>query len=141
MDPKHQAGTRRTRRPSGQSVPQTGRHAAVATKVSVREAPRSRSTAKATAAGRTYATVLAAAYADVWLAAADAVERGGSVADAERAFRDAWAAARRKAFKRHVEPIFSRHLPAGKEPADAAARARIVALWRAFADGLLKGDG
>ena len=92
----------------------------------------------AVALGRAYAPVLAGTYADAWLAAADTLERGGSVAQSQKALQDAWTAARVRAFKARVAPAFSMVLPEGAEPADAAERLRVAATWRAFASGLRK---
>lgn len=86
--------------------------------------------------GRDYAPRLAATYADGWEAAATTLERGGTVTDAQKALQTQWSAGRTRLFKAAVEPAFARTLPAGTEPPDGASRARVAALWRAFAAGL-----
>ena len=49
------------------------------------------------------------------------------------------AEARVKAFREQVQPAFARVLSEGEEPADAATRKKVAALWRAFAEGLKTG--
>lgn len=88
------------------------------------------------ALGRDYARVLAETYADAWRAAAETLEKGGTVADAQKVLQGAWTASRVKAFKSRVAPQFARVLPEGEEPTDAASRARVATLWRSFASGL-----
>src|SRR5262249_38807792 len=91
------------------------------------------------ALGRAYAPVLADTYADAWLAAAAALEHGGSVADAQRVLQATWLAARARAFRSEGQPSFSLILPEGAEPVDPAERSRVVELWRSFAGGLRGG--
>jgi hypothetical protein len=91
------------------------------------------------ALGRAYVPVLATGYADAWLAAARALEEGKSVAEAQATLQETWKDARIKSFRSAVAPAFARVLPEGTEPADAAKRARVAALWRAFAKGLKRG--
>jgi len=90
----------------------------------------------ARALGREYAPVLASTYADAWVAAARVIEGGGSVAHAQEVLQQTWKEARVRAFRSRVDPAFSRVLAEGAEPADAAERARVAALWRGFAAGL-----
>ena len=89
--------------------------------------------------GRAYATTVVATLSDAWVAAADALGQGKTVAEAQAALQQGWQAARAKAFAASVTPEFSRVLADGAEPKDAAQRAEVVALWRAFAAGLTKG--
>lgn len=91
------------------------------------------------AIGRSYAPVLVRTYADAWDSAARAIEDGKPVAEAQKTLQETWKAARVKAFRDEVEPAFARTLPAGTEPTDAAARSRVAALWRSFAEGLKQG--
>ena len=88
------------------------------------------------ALGGDYAGVLAATYADGWIVAADTLEKGGSVAVAQKALQDSWAASRVKSFRARVAPEFARVLAEGTEPEGPASRARVAALWRSFASGL-----
>jgi hypothetical protein len=90
------------------------------------------------ALGKAYATDLVATYADAWNAAATTLEQGKTVSEAQKALQDTWKDGRTKAFKAKVEPALSQMLPEGTEPADAAKRAQVVQLWRAFAKGLTK---
>lgn len=90
--------------------------------------------------GRAYAPTLAPALAEGWLAAADAIEAGKSVGEAQEALQSAFKAARVRAFSARVVPEFARVLPEGAEPEDAAARARVARLWRDFARGLRGGE-
>jgi hypothetical protein len=92
-----------------------------------------------TALGMAYAPALASAYGDGWTAAADTLERGGTVAEAREALRDAWTMSRERAFIARVAPTFDRVLPEGSEPATPAQRAEVVGLWRDFARGLKGG--
>ncbi len=93
-------------------------------------------TAELKALGKSYASVLATTYAAAWRAAAETLENGGTVAQAQKVLQDEWTERRVRAFKAEVAPVLSRILPEGTEPADAAARARVVTAWRAFAAGL-----
>jgi hypothetical protein len=88
------------------------------------------------ALGRAFSTVLESTYADAWLAAAQALEEGRSVADAQKVLQDTWKEARVKAFTSAVGPSFALVLPEGREPASPVQRAQVVELWRAFAKGL-----
>ena len=89
--------------------------------------------------GKAYAPALVTTYADAWIAAAQSLEEGKSVADSQKALQDAWKDGRTKAFKAKVEPSLAQILPAGQEPSDPAKRAQVAALWRAFASGLRAG--
>jgi hypothetical protein len=91
------------------------------------------------ALGKAYAKSLAATYADGWDAAALALERGGSVPEAQKALQRTWTERRVKAFDAEVKPVFARVLPEGTEPAEVAKRSQVVALWRSFARGLKGG--
>jgi hypothetical protein len=88
------------------------------------------------ALGRTFAPVLASTYAVAWQAAAQALEEGKSVADAQKVLQDTWKAERVKAFATEVGQGFGIVLPEGTEPTDPAKRAQVVELWRSFAKGL-----
>ena len=98
---------------------------------------RRRSTARRL--GRSFAPAAASNLGDGWLAAADALEQGKTVADAQAALQAAWQDARIKAFAAKVAPEFARVLPEGAEPTDPAKRAEVVKLWRDFAAGLKGG--
>jgi hypothetical protein len=89
--------------------------------------------------GRAYAPVVVATLSDAWNAAADALGRGQTVAQAQAALQQNWQAGRTKAFAASVAPEFAKVLPEGSEPKDDAQRAAVVALWRAFAKGLKGG--
>ena len=88
------------------------------------------------ALGRAYAPEVASCLGDGWLAAADALDQGKTVPEAQAALHNAWQAARTRAFAAKVVPDFSRVLPEGAEPTDPARRAEVVRLWRDFASGL-----
>jgi hypothetical protein len=88
------------------------------------------------ALGRAYAPALVFTYADAWLAAADALDEGGSVTAAQKTLQEHWAAARLREFRARVEPGLSRVLPEGTEPTTKEQRAKISAFWRSFASGL-----
>ncbi len=89
--------------------------------------------------GRAYATTVVATLSDAWNAAADALVRGQTMAEAQATLQQNWQAARAKAFVASVAPEFARALPEGDEPKDDAQRDAVVALWRAFARGLKGG--
>ena len=89
--------------------------------------------------GRSYAPQVASSLGDAWLAAADAIERGQSMTEAQAALQKAWQDSRVRAFSAGVAPEFSRVLPEGQEPTDPVLRARVVKLWRDFAAGLKGG--
>ena len=89
--------------------------------------------------GRSYASTLAATYAEGWLAAARAVEDGETIAEAQAKLQAAWQESRTAAFRREVVPVFSAVLPEGSEPETPEQRARVVSLWRDFAKGLKGG--
>jgi hypothetical protein len=78
--------------------------------------------------GRAYAPLLLASYGDAWLAAAQALEEGKSVAEAEKTLQDTYKDARVRAFTDHVAPSFGLILPAGSEPSTPEKRAQVVAL-------------
>jgi hypothetical protein len=91
------------------------------------------------ALGKAYAPALAATYGDAWMAAAQALEDGKPVAEAQKALQETWKDGRVKAFTNQVAPGFARVLPEGTEPSSPQQRAQVVALWRAFAQGLKRG--
>jgi hypothetical protein len=91
------------------------------------------------ALGRSYAPVLASTYGDGWTAAADSLEKGGTVGDAQKALQDTWRDARERAFAARAVPAFARVLPEGAEPSTPEKRAEVVKLWRDFARGLKGG--
>jgi hypothetical protein len=89
--------------------------------------------------GKTYAPLLLASYSDAWLAAAQTLEKGNSVAEAQKTLQETWKAARVKSFTDHVAPSFGLIIAEGAEPSTPKKRAQVVALWRDFARGL-RGD-
>jgi hypothetical protein len=91
------------------------------------------------ALGRSFAPTIASNLGDAWLAAADALEQGKTVTEAQSALQLAWQAARVKSFSTKVAPEFIKVLPEGQEPNTPAARAEVVKLWRDFAAGLKGG--
>ena len=103
-----------------------------------REAPEVESINGATL-GKKFARTMAPTFADGWLAAANALEQGKSMADAQAALQTTWQTARSQSFAQQVGPEFSRVLPEGAEPTDPTQRAAVVRLWRDFARGL-KGE-
>ncbi len=93
----------------------------------------------AAALGRSYGPKVVVALADAWVAAAEALGRGASVAEARSTLQTTWSALRRKAFAAEVAPGLAAVLPEGTEPGDEAHRARVVAFWSEFARGLRGG--
>lgn len=91
------------------------------------------------ALARSYAASLAPDLAVGWAAAADALDRGKTVAESQAALQAAWQAARIASFSGKVGPAFAAVLPEGAEPTDPARRAEVVKLWRDFAAGLKGG--
>lgn len=91
------------------------------------------------ALGRAYAPVLVTTYANAWVVAAETLEQGKSIADAQRALQESWKEGRVKAFTAQVQPRFSTVLPDGVEPSDRVKRAQVAELWRSFARGLNEG--
>jgi hypothetical protein len=91
------------------------------------------------ALGRHFAPSVASNLGDAWLAAADALEQGKTVSEAQAALQLAWQDARIKAFSSQVAPEFVKVLPEGQEPSDSAHRGEVVKLWRDFAAGLKGG--
>ena len=89
--------------------------------------------------GRKFAAVIASSLGDGWGAAADALEQGKSIADAQVAMQTRWHDGRTKAFAAEVAPEFSKVLGEGSEPTDPTQRAAIVKLWRDFGTGLKGG--
>ncbi len=89
--------------------------------------------------GRSFAPTVASNLGDAWLAAANALEQGKTVPEAQAALQLAWQDARVKAFSAKVAPEFIKVLPEGQEPNTPAARAEVVKLWRDFAAGLKGG--
>ncbi len=98
-----------------------------------------RSIVNGKALGRSFAPSVSSGLGDAWLAAADALEQGKAVSDAQAALQSAWQTARIKAFTATVAPEFSKVLAEGAEPADPTQRAAVVKLWRDFAAGLKGG--
>lgn len=107
--------------------------------VSGRPGPAPAPTVNGLALGKAYAPVLLTTYADSWLAAAKTLEEGKPVAEAQKTLQETWKEARIKAFTAEVAPGFAVVLPEGTEPANAAKRAQVAELWRAFAKGLRGG--
>ena len=91
------------------------------------------------ALGRQFAGSVATAFGDAWVAAADTLEQGKSISDAQATLQTKWQDGRTKAFTTLVAPEFSKILGEGAEPTDAAQRAAVVKLWRDFAAGLKGG--
>ena len=91
------------------------------------------------ALGRSFAPTVASNLGDAWLAAADALERGKTMSEAQAALQLAWQDARVKAFTAKVAPEFVKVLAEGQEPTNPAERAEVVKLWRDFAAGLKGG--
>ena len=88
------------------------------------------------ALGRSFAPLAASTLAEGWIAAADAIDAGKTVAEAQVSLQQAWKDARAKAFAAKVAPGLNVVLPEGAEPSDPAKRAEVSKLWRDFAAGL-----
>jgi len=91
------------------------------------------------AVGRAFAPTMAPRFGDAWLAAADALEKGKTVAEAQATLQATWQESRAKAFAAVVAPEFRKVMPEGSEPTDPARRAEVIKLWRDFASGLKGG--
>ena len=89
--------------------------------------------------GRKFAGAVAGSFGDAWLVAADTLEQGKSVTDAQVALQTGWQDGRTKAFTMLVTPEFSKILLEGTEPTTPAQRAEVVNLWRDFGAGLKGG--
>lgn len=89
--------------------------------------------------GKVFAPSVSATLGDAWDAAADALEQGKTVSEAQSALQQTWQDGRVKAFTSKVAPEFSRVLTEGAEPTDPSKRAEVVKLWRDFASGLKGG--
>lgn len=89
--------------------------------------------------GRAYAPQVLSTLSDAWNAAADTLARGKSMAEARASLQQNWQAARARAFVASTAPEFAKVIAEGTEPKDAAQRAQVEALWRAFARGLKGG--
>ena len=89
--------------------------------------------------GRKFAGAVAGSFGDAWLMAAETLEQGKSVADAQSALQTGWQEGRSKAFTMLVTPEFAKVLVEGTEPTTPAQRAEVVKLWRDFAVGLKGG--
>ena len=91
--------------------------------------------------GRSYGPTLVASYADAWLAAANALEEGKTVEEAQAVLQSTWKQSRIKAFREGVQPRMSLILAEGAEPATSQQRAEVVKFWRDFSVGLKGGSG
>ena len=91
------------------------------------------------ALGRSFAPTVSSCLGDAWLAAANALEQGKDISEAQAALQSAWQDSRIKAFSAKVAPEFVKVLPEGLEPTDPSKRAEVVQLWRDFAAGLKGG--
>ena len=91
------------------------------------------------ALGKKFVGPLGSSFGSAWLVAADSLEQGKSVADAQAALQSRWQDERASAFATLVTPGFARVLPEGTEPTTPAQRAEVVKLWRDFATGLKGG--
>ncbi len=91
------------------------------------------------ALGRKFAGTVAASFGDAWSSAADVLEQGKPMADAQAAMQAMWQDGRAKAFSTQVAPEFSKVLGEGAEPTEPGKRAEVVKLWRDFASGLKGG--
>lgn len=89
--------------------------------------------------GRKFASSVVATLGDGWATAADILEQGKTVADAQSALQTKWQEGRIHAFTTQISPEFTKILPEGIEPTDPAQRAAVVKLWRDFATGLKGG--
>ena len=91
------------------------------------------------ALGKSYGPVLLTAYADGWIAAANALEQGKTVAEAQDLLQSTWKQERIKAFRARVQPQMELVLAEGTEPASSAQRSQVAKFWRNFAAGLKQG--
>jgi hypothetical protein len=87
-------------------------------------------------AGRAFAPELSNALAAGFDAAAEAIEHGKSVAEADQALKTVFHDVRARAFADRVAPRFEAIVPSGTEPKDDATRRAFAQLHRDFAQGL-----
>ena len=76
------------------------------------------------ALGRSFAPMVASSLGDGWLAAAEALEQGRDISDAQAALQAAWRDSRTRAFSAKVAPEFIKVQPEGTEPTDPAPTGR-----------------
>jgi hypothetical protein len=86
--------------------------------------------------GKTFVPILGSTYGDGWIAAADAMEQGKTVADCQQIIAGTWKDKRVAAFIQNVTPVFQAVMPEGQEPGDPAKRKAIAEMWRSFGKGL-----
>lgn len=98
--------------------------------------PRTVNAATAEVLGRGYAPALLVTYAEAWEAAAEAVVKGATVADAQTVHQNTWKASRTKAFRERLGTAFATVLPEGAEPETPEERRQVAEFWKAFARGL-----
>ena len=91
------------------------------------------------ALGRSFAPSVTSDLGDAWLAAADALDKGKTIPEAQAALQAAWQAARIQSFTAKIAPEFNKVLREGQEPTNPAERADVVKLWHDFAAGLKGG--
>lgn len=91
------------------------------------------------ALGRKFAGSVGSSLGDAWSAAAETLEQGKTVAEAQTVLQAHWQDARARMFAAEVSPEFARVLPEGSEPTSPIQRATVVKLWRDFAAGLKGG--
>jgi hypothetical protein len=89
--------------------------------------------------GTVYGKSLDVSLAMAWESAADVLEKGGTMADAMKAYQDNWKANREKLWTTFGAVEFAKVVPDASDVSDPAKRASIVKLWRGFANGLRAG--
>jgi len=90
------------------------------------------------ALGRAFVPVLASSLADGFEKAADLLEQGKTVQEANETLKATFLSAREKAFQEKASPAFAAIVPANSEPKDENAKKSYITLFRDFASGLRK---
>jgi hypothetical protein len=89
--------------------------------------------------GTVYGKSLDVSLAMAWEAAADVLEKGGTMADAMKMYQDSWKTNREKLWTTFGAVEFAKVVPDASDVSDPAKRSAIVKLWRGFATGLRTG--
>lgn len=91
--------------------------------------------ADAVKVGHGYGVTLAKTYASAWRKAADDVDAGKSIDEAQSNLQSAWEASRVAEGTKQVTPMFAAIIPEGSE-GDSTSRPKWTATARQFATGL-----
>lgn len=89
-----------------------------------------------TKVGKSYGKSLNLAYAEGYEAAADVLEKGGTVSQSTETLKSVALKSRSDEFTKSVQPGLARILPEGAEPTSPTQREAFVKAYRGFARGL-----